>query len=136
MFSGKIEHLVLANLLYDEKYTRKVLPFLKKDYFEDHSDKVLFEEINTFVNEYKSLPTVNALQIQTGKRLDLSQDGYSEVVNVLTNLPEDEWDYDWKLNTTESWCKERAIYLALLESVKIADGKDSKLSRDAIPDIL
>jgi len=136
MFSGKIEHLVLANLLYDEKYTRKVLPFLKKDYFEDHSDKVLFEEINTFVNQYQSLPTANALQIQTGKRVDLSQDGYSEVVNVLTNLPEDEWDYEWKLNTTESWCKERAIYLALLESVRIADGKDSKMTRDAIPDIL
>jgi replicative DNA helicase len=136
MFSGKIEHLILANLLYDEKYTRKVLPFLKKEYFEDHSDKVLFEEISTFVNQYQSLPTVNALQIQAGKRVDLSQDGYSDAVTVLSNLPEDEWDYEWKLNTTEAWCKERAIYLALLESVKIADGKDSKLSRDAIPDIL
>jgi replicative DNA helicase len=136
MFSGKIEHLVLANLFYDEKYTRKVLPFLKKEYFEDNSDKVIFDEINSFVNEYKSLPTVNAIQIQAGKRNDLSQDGYTEVVSIISTLPNEEWDYDWKLNTTEAWCKERAIYLALLESVKIADGKDDKMGRDAIPDIL
>ena len=131
-----LEVTILSNLLYNEKYTRKVLPFLKADYFTDRSHKIVFLEIHEYVSQYDALPSLNALGIECQERSDLSEDQFKETVEVLNVLSNDPSEYDWLVDTTEKWCQERAIYLSLMESVKIADGQDSKKDKGAIPSIL
>ena len=132
----KLEVIVLKNLVYDEKFCRKVLPFIKDEYFETHEERVVFDEINKYVQQYQTQPPLNAIAIECERRTDLSQDGFQNVLNLLKTFTEDKVDPDWLINTTEKWCKDRAVYLSLLESIKIADGKDKTKSRDAIPSIL
>ena len=127
---------ILKNLIHDEEYTRKVIPFIEEDYFEERSDKVVFEEIVSFLKTYDALPTKEVLQIEVGKRTDLTQDEFQSTEQLIDALDSQEYKKDWILNTTEVWCKERAIYNALMESIKIADGQDDKKNRDAIPSIL
>jgi replicative DNA helicase len=132
----KLEVIVLKNLVYNEKYCRKVLPFIKSEYFETHEERVVFEEINKYVQEYQTQPPLNAIAIECERRTDLSQDGFQNILDLLKTFTEDKVDYDWLIDTSEKWCKDRAVYLSLLESIKIADGKDKTKSRDAIPSIL
>jgi replicative DNA helicase len=132
----KIPLTVLRNLLTNEKYARKVIPFLEPTYFEDRSYKIIFEEITSFIVAYEQLPSKEVLYIETEKRKDISENEYKEINNLIKNLDEKDVDYDWLVDTTEGWCKERAIYLALMQSIKIADGQDEKKSPDAIPKIL
>ena len=132
----KLEVIVLKNLVYNEKYCRKVLPFIKSEYFETHEERVVFEEINKYVQEYQTQPPLNAIAIECERRTDLSQDGFQNILDLLKTFTEDKVDYDWLVDTSEKWCKDRAVYLSLLESIKIADGKDKTKSRDAIPSIL
>jgi replicative DNA helicase len=132
----KLEVIVLKNLVYNEKYCRKVLPFIKPEYFEVHEEKVVFDEINKYVQEYQTQPPLNAIAIECEHRTDLSQDGFQNILTLLKTFTEDKIDFDWLINTTEKWCKDRAVYLSLLEAIKIADGKDKTRTRDAIPSIL
>ena len=132
----KLEIIVLKNLTYNEKYCRKVLPFIKTEYFETHEERVIFDEINKYVQQYQTQPPLNAVAIECERRTDLSGDSFNNVVNLLKTFTEEKVDYDWLVDTTEKWCKDRAVYLSLLESIKIADGKDKTKSRDAIPSIL
>jgi replicative DNA helicase len=132
----KLEVIVLKNLIYDETFCRKVLPFIKSQYFETHEERVVFDEINKYVQQYQTQPPLNAIAIECERRTDLSQDGFQKVLDLLKTFTEDKVDFDWLINTTEKWCKDRAVYLSLLESIKIADGKDKTKSRDAIPSIL
>ena len=132
----KLEVIVLKNLVYNEKYCRKVLPFIKPEYFETHEERVVFEEINKYVQQYQAQPPLNAIAIECERRTDLSQDGFQNILDLLKTFTEDKVDYDWLVDTSEKWCKDRAVYLSLLESIKIADGKDKTKSRDAIPSIL
>ena len=132
----RVETTILNNLLFNEEYTRKVLPFLRPEYFEEKCDTLVFEQISSFLTQYDKLPTKEVLNIELQKRVDLSQDEYSLVTRLVESLVPTESDRTWVLDTTESWCKERAIYLALMESIKIADGQDEKKSADAIPSIL
>jgi replicative DNA helicase len=132
----KLEVIVLKNLVYNEKYCRKVLPFIKPEYFETHEERVVFEEINKYVQQYQTQPPLNAIAIECERRTDLSQDGFQNILDLLKTFTEDKVDYDWLVDTSEKWCKDRAVYLSLLESIKIADGKDKTKSRDAIPSIL
>ena len=136
MVSERVPLTILNNLIHDEEFTRKVIPFIEKDYFEERSDKVVFEEIETFLKAYDSLPTKEVLQIEVGKRTDLTQDEFQSTEQLINALGGDEYKKEWVLDTTEAWCKERAIYNALMESIKIADGQDEKKNRDAIPSIL
>jgi replicative DNA helicase len=132
----KLEVIVLKNLVHSEKYCRKVLPFIKPEYFEVHEEKVVFDEINKYVQEYQTQPPLNAIAIECEHRTDLSQDGFQNILTLLKTFTEDKIDFDWLINTTEKWCKDRAVYLSLLEAIKIADGKDKTRTRDAIPSIL
>ena len=132
----KLEVIVLKNLVYNQEYCRKVLPFIKPEYFETHEERVVFEEINKYVQEYQTQPPLNAVAIECERRTDLSQDGFPQILDLLKTFTEDKVDYEWLINTSEKWCKDRAVYLSLLESIKIADGKDKTKSRDAIPSIL
>jgi replicative DNA helicase len=132
----KIEYVILKNLIYNEDYLRKVLPFIKKEYFQEFSQRVIFEEVESFLSEYNKLPTIEALDIEISKRTDLNEKSYSEVSVILTELVYEAVSFEWVINTTEQWCKDRAIYLALMESIQIADGNHEKKGRDAIPSIL
>ena len=132
----KIEVLILRNLLYNEEYLRKVIPFIKPDYFEDPNQKVVYEEISNYVNQYNSLSTKEVLCIEAEKRTDINDTSFKEVTKLISYLEDEPTDYDWLIDTTEKWCRDRAIYLALMESIALADGSDEQKGRDAIPGIL
>ena len=134
--SERVPLTILNNLIHDEEYTRKVIPFIEEDYFEERSDKIVFEEIASFLKSYDSLPSKEVLQIEVSKRVDLTQDEFQSTEQLINALGESEYEQEWVYDTTEAWCKERAIYNALMESIKIADGQDDKKNRDAIPSIL
>ena len=131
-----LEVTILSNLVFYEKYARKVLPFLKQDYFTAREYKIIFLEIHEYISQYDTLPSLNAVAIECQERTDLTEDQFQEVIGVLNVLSDDPADYDWLVDATEKWCQERAIYLSLMESVKIADGQDTKRDKGAIPQIL
>ena len=132
----RIEQTILRNLLFTEEYYRKVVPFLKADYFQEYHEKIIFEEIADFASKYDKIPTQEVLAINIQNRNDLTDDTFQDSLSTIQGLS-DEWvDYEWLLDATEKWCQDRAIYLALMRSIKIADGGDKKISKDAIPGIL
>ena len=132
----KVEFLVLKNLLHNEDFLRKCIPFIKSDYFQDSNQRIVFEEISEFVNHYNDVPTQEILSIEIEKRSDINESNFKEVTQLISCLENEPTDHDWLLNTTEKWCRERAIYLALMESIQIADGQDNNKAPDAIPSIL
>ena len=132
----RIETTILRNLVHDEEYARKTIPFIQSDFFEDKSEKIIFEETTSFINKYDNCITVEALNIEVENRTDLTEEEVKNIIAIskeFTNIPVDS---QWLLDTTEKWCRDRAIYLALMESIHIADGNDEKRNRDAIPTIL
>ena len=131
-----VEFLILRNLLHNEEYVRKVIPFIKADYFENRSQKIVYEEILKFVEQYNKPVTKEILCIETEKRQDITDGDYKEITQLISSLEEAPTEFDWLVSTTEKWCRDRAIYLALMESIQIADGQDEKKNRDAIPTIL
>jgi len=131
-----VEFLILRNLLHNEEYVRKVIPFVKADYFEDHNQKVVFEEILKFVEEYNKPATKEVLCIETEKRQDINDSSFKEITQLISSLDNEPTEFNWLVDTTEKWCRDRAIYLALMESIALADGKDDTKGRDAIPSIL
>jgi replicative DNA helicase len=136
MATERIEQTILRNLLFTEEYYRKVVPFLKANYFQEYHEKIIFEEIADFASKYDKIPTQEVLAINIQNRNDLTDDTYKDSLQTIQELS-DEWiDYEWLLDATEKWCQDRAIYLALMQSIKIADGGDKKISKDAIPGIL
>ena len=132
----RIEKVILRNLVYNEEYLRKVLPFIEPDYFNDRNERVVFEHITKYAAEYNSLITKEVLQIEIEDRRDITQDEVKNIFGTINELEDIECDFEWLSDTTEKWCRDRAIYLALMESIKIADGQDNKKNRDAIPTIL
>ena len=134
--SDRIELTILRNLIHDEEFLRKVLPFIEPDYYDDRSEKIIFEEISSFVNEYDKILTPEILSIEVQNRDDLSEQECRDILNLVEVLTQSDTHTQWLLDATEKWCRDRAIYLALMESIQIADGQDSKKTRDAIPSIL
>jgi len=136
MATERIEDSILRNLICNEDYYRKVVPHLDADYFQDQVDKIIYEEIHDFSGKYDKNPTKEVLKINIAQRTDLTDETYKSSVQRI-DLLSDEWvDLDWLNDRTEKWCQERAIYLALMKSIKIADGGDEKLDKGAIPTIL
>ena len=132
----KIERTALRNLIHNEDYTRKVLPFLKSEYFQDRSERVVFSEIQKFISQYNRRPTKETLQIDLNKRKDLNEDEYKKIVELISSLDPQDVDLEWLVNTTEKFCKDRAVHNAVMEGIHIIDGKDKKHSPEAIPEIL
>ena len=132
----RIETTILRNLIFNEDYSRKVIPFIQPEYFESKSEKVIFEEITQFIVTYGSAITIEALNIEVENRTDLNETEIKEIRDINKSLDDSPVEKNWLLDTTEKWCRDRAIYLALMESIHIADGKNSKKNRDAIPNIL
>ena len=132
----RIELLILRNLIYNEEYARKVIPFIKDEYFEEQNQKIIFQEISSFIQEYNKLATKEILSIEVEKRNDINDSNFKEVVDIISSLEDEVGEIDWLIDSTEKWCRDRAIYLALMESIQLADGKDESKGRDAIPSIL
>jgi len=132
-----IEKTILANLIHNEQYTRKVLPFIKGDYFSDRTERTVFEEIQKFVDKYSDLPNQNALEVELDSRKDLNEDDYKRVLSVVKELQkDDDVIFDWLVETTEDFCKDKAVYNAIVDGIAIIDGKDKKRGVDALPTIL
>ena len=132
----RIEESILRNLLYNETYYRKVVPFLKAEYFQEYHEKIVFEEIADFAGKYDKVPTKEVLSINLQNRGDLTEEAFKDSLSKVSSLSDDWVDYDWLLDATEKWCQDRAIYLALMQSIKIADGGETKFTKGAIPSIL
>ena len=132
----RIETTILRSLACNEDYSRKVLPFIRSEYFTDYTEKVVFEEICKFIFKYNKLPNQEVLRVEVDGRSDLNENSYKEVTNYVTNLDTTLLDFTWLSDITEKWCRDKAIYLALMESISIVDGNDEKKSKDAIPSIL
>ena len=132
----RLETTILRNLIFDEEYSRKVIPFIEPDYFQQRSEKVIFEEITQFIVKYGNAITTEALSIELENRTDLTEGEIKETRDIVSSLNNSPVDDQWLLDTTEKWCRDRAIYIALMESISIADGQDDKKNRDAIPGIL
>ena len=132
-----IEQTILTNLIYNEQYTRKVLPFIRGDYFSDRIERTVFEEIQKFVDKYNDLPNQNALEVELDSRGDLNEDDYKRVLSVVKTLEaDDNANFDWLVETTEDFCKDKAVYNAIVDGIKIIDGKDKARGVDALPSIL
>ncbi len=132
----RIETTILRNLIFNEEYSRKVIPFIQPSYFEQRTEKVIFEEITKFIVKYGSAITIEALNIETENRSDLTEDEIKQVRDINNTLTDSAVENQWLIDSTEKWCRDRAIYLALMESISLADGQDDKKGRDAIPSIL
>ena len=132
----QVENLIIKNLLNDEEYVRKTLPFIKSEYFSDSGQRNIFEIIFKYFSDYNASPTKEALEIEAGNLNNVSDEQYNSLLEYIKNIDDEKSDLDWALDTTEKWCKERAIYLALMESIKIADGNSKEKGPEAIPSIL
>ena len=132
----RIETTILRNLVFNEEYSRKVIPFIKDDYFEEQNQKIIFQEISSFIQEYNKLATKEILSIEVEKRSDINDTIFAEIVDIISSFEDEVGELDWLIDSTEKWCRDRAIYLALMESIQLADGKDESKGRDAIPSIL
>ena len=132
----RIETTILRNLVFNEEFARKTIPFIQSDFFEQRTDKILFEEIVSFITKYDTCATLEALNIEVENRTDLTAEEVKQINDTSKELNDSPVDNQWLLDITEKWCRDRAIYLALMESIHIADGEDNTKNRDAIPSIL
>jgi len=134
--NNTIEKTTLSNLITNDEYCRKVIPFIKPNYFELKEDRVVFEEIVKFVDKYKKRPTKVSLEVELENRRDLTDTEHQSVIKLIQSLNETEVDIEWLINTTEKFCKDKAVYNAIVDGIAIIDGKDGKRTQEAIPDIM
>ena len=132
-----IERTALSELISNENYARKVLPHMKVDYFSDRSERIVFEEIQKFVDKYNTLPNKTSIEIEIDTRRDLNEQDVKAVIDVVKSLEkDDDANLEWLVETTEKFCKDKAVYNAIVEGIQIIDGKDKNRNVDAIPSIL
>ena len=131
-----LEQVILRNILTNETYMRKVIPFVKKEYFEG-TYRLLFNEVVRFVGNYNRLPNQEALTVEIQESDRFNENTYTEALDILPRIFQSgEENQQWLYDTTEKWCQDRAVYLAIMESITIIDGKHQSLSKNALPDIL
>jgi len=132
----KIETVILQNLINDDEYMRKVIPFLKRDYFLESNEKIIFDAVTNFITEYNAIPPRDALVIAAQNNKSLTEEQYTEVIQYINGLEPTEHNKDWLYKQTEKFCKDKAIYNAILSSIAIIDGRDKAKSEDGIPQLL
>ena len=135
----KLELSILKNLVYNEDYLRKVLPFIKPEYFSDRTERTLFNEITSFTETYNSTATIEALSIAVKEKNNLSDDEVQKCEDYIKEIESNrqtETEVQWLIDKTEQFCQEKAIYNAVLGSISILDGKDKNNDKGAIPKIL
>ena len=133
---SRIENTIISNLFFNEEYTRKVLPFIKEEYFSNRVEQLLFGEVFGFIEKYNNLPTKDAILIELNSRRDINEEELQHIKDYVVSVENTEADGQWLLNTTEKFCKDRAVHNAVLAGIKILDNKDKKQSPEAIPHIL
>ncbi len=131
-----IESIVLENLIHNEDYFRAVIPHLKEEYFDSHVDKTLLKFITTFSEKHNKAPTQRILSLMVSEYGKLSQDEFEEATTKIAELSGKEENFDWLVDRTEKFCKDKAIYNGIMSAIQIIDGKDAKLNQEAIPSIL
>ena len=132
----RIEQKILSNLIFDENYCRKVIPFIKKEYFADRKEVILADEIVSFFTKYNKPVSKEILQIEISNRKDLNDKELDDLGKFIGTLSQEPVNEDWMLENTEKFCKDRAVYNAILKSIQIIDGKDKAQSTDSLPSIL
>jgi len=135
----KLEQTILKNLIYNEDYLRKVLPFLKSDYFSDSVEKILYHEITSFTETYNKPPSIEAIEIAVKERRNLTDDEVKRCESYLQEINDNrttETEIQWLVDKSEKFCQEKAIYNAVLGSISILDGKDKTHDKGQIPKIL
>ena len=132
----RIERTALKNLLHNEAYARKVLPFIKEEYFSDKLEGVLFSEIYKFINKYNNLPTKESLSIEINSNKNVNEDEYKKITDILSTLNKEPIDENWLVETTEKFCKDRAIHNAILNGIHIIEGKDKNHTPEYLPELL
>ena len=132
-----MERTILQNLILNEEYSRKVLPFIKEEYFQDSTEKIIFSAILEYADKYKSLPVVEALSIELEKK-SVTEEEFKKTIVYLEELESllPKIDDQWLLDETEQWCKDKAIYNAILNGIHIIDGKDKQRTPEALPTLL
>ena len=136
MTSNRLEITILRNLVHNENYMRKVLPFIKSEYFTDESERTIYKVINEFVVKYNKPPTTEALGI-TLQNSNLPEGTFKETSDLVKELEVFEQpNQDWLLDETEKFCKDKAVYNAILQSIGIMEGRDKNFSKDGIPSLL
>ncbi len=134
---NKIETIILNKLFNDEDYTRKVIPFLKQEYFHDTSERKIFNYVQEFINKYNSLPSIEAIEISVQNDRNINENEFKNINEKLTQLDDTvEVNQKWLLDNTEKFCKDKAVYNAIMQSIQIIDGEDKKHTQDGIPSIL
>ena len=136
MENQTIERTTLSNLIHNEEYSRKVLPFIKAEYFDVREERIIFDEIQKFVDKYNKIPNQTSLEIEVSTRKDLNDTEHKKIVDIIKTLKKDDIDFDWLVDTTEKFVKDKAIYNAIVEGVGIIDGKSKNKTPDSIPSIL
>jgi replicative DNA helicase len=131
-----VEVVILQNLIYNEEYARKVIPFLREEYFHDKIEKLVFGLIQEFIIKYNNLPTKEALSISLEKVSTINEDEFKDALNVIDSFSENDANEDWLATETEKFCKDKAVYNAIMESIHIIDGKSKDKTDTAIPHIL
>jgi replicative DNA helicase len=132
----RIETTILNNLLFNEEYSRKVIPFLNKKYFSSRGEAIVFEEITNFFEKYNKPITQEILAIEVGNRKDISDTDLKEQQKLIVDMKKQDTNEEWLLQETEQFCKKKAVYNAILDSIAIIDGRDKERQDDAIPSLL
>jgi len=133
---SRIEQTILSNFFYNEEYTRKVIPFVREEYFSNRTEAILFNEVFNFIEKYNNLPTKDAISIELNSKKDINEEEFKLLRNYISTIQPIESDIQWLVDTTEKFCKERAVHNAVLTGIKILDNKDKKQTPEAIPHIL
>lgn len=131
-----IEQTILSNLIHNEEYMRKVFPFLKEEYFSEHNTKIIFKHVSEFINKYNALPNKDALEIAFHNDKNIPEDMFSDVMNMVNDFEKEDTNLEWVVNETEKYCKDRAVYNAIVTSISILDGRDKVHAKDGIPSLL
>lgn len=133
---SRIEQKILTNLIHNEEYTRKVAPFIESSYFHERLEQVVIQEIIKFFNKYNKLITQDVLKIELSNRRDINDKELSEAHRIVDTLHPDKTNIDWLIQNSEKFCRDRAVYNAIMSSIKIIEGTDAKRTQDSIPAIL
>jgi len=134
----RIENIILKNLLQNEEYSRKVLPFLKNEYFQDSCERAIFEVINQFITKYNTLPSPEAIIIEVDNNKKLSQEEYNRIGDLVKEIrePIDKPTIAWILDETEKFCQDKAIYNAIMNSITILEGRSKTQTKEVLPELL
>lgn len=130
------EDIILSSLIYNEDYARKVIPFLKPEYFQDSAIKEVYDVVDNFIKKYNTQPTKEAIKVELDSKTGINETRFKEITSIVDRLVPVNENLDWLIEKTEDYCKDRAVVNALYQSIQIVDGKDNKFSKNAIPGIL